>query len=453
MHQPMDMNPDVLDSPIRRPRLAYIVFGLFFLIFFGIVVHGWLNTAPSPPGNLNISPDEATLPPEPPDTAIPEFARHDPSVPPNIAQSEEEPPRPEIDRSPVDRELAFLAGVEEFRRNNPPGSDLVPISSGNNIVSDTLTTRPEPSAATPREAARQRFLRDYYNNQETKTLISEIDFGDAEKPGTSQVPVADAPPPQGGAGESVELLRALNASSAPPIFPPPSAPADAARYDAQNAQGDKISFAYDQSSSGSIYNSFPAHRAPSPFIIRSGTFVPIIFEAAVNSDLPGIATGLVQQNIYDSINQNILLIPRGSRVILEYNTNVRAGQERIQLAARRVLLPDLSSIELDGAIIHDLKGKSGLGEDDIDIDRHYDKLVATGALAGLLEYAIQKAQPENPGPDLLASLGLATSESVDSIADTIIRRTLDRQPTLEVPAGTNALIILTKDILIPPVIS
>src|SRR3546814_12908644 len=66
----------------------------------------------------------------------------------------------------------------------------------------------------------------------------------------------------------------------------------------------------------------------------------------------------VTQNVYDSPTGRILLIPQGSRLIGDYDSQVAYGQRRVLLAWSRLILPDGRSIILDrqpaGAALHAL---------------------------------------------------------------------------------------------------
>lgn len=58
----------------------------------------------------------------------------------------------------------------------------------------------------------------------------------------------------------------------------------------------------------------------SPFILQAGAVIPAALITGIRSDLPGQITAQVTENIYDSPTGRILLVPRGTRIIGQYDT-------------------------------------------------------------------------------------------------------------------------------------
>ncbi|NDU91609.1 MAG: TrbI/VirB10 family protein, partial [Ferrovum sp.] len=102
-----------------------------------------------------------------------------------------------------------------------------------------------------------------------------------------------------------------------------------------------------------------------PRQVLEGSLIPAVLLTQVNSDLPGMLTAQVTEDIYDSIRGNFLAIPKGSRVIGEYNTRVMPGQERIMAMFHRLILPGGESFNLDDMQAADRAGQSGM-KDEVD---------------------------------------------------------------------------------------
>src|SRR3546814_7654314 len=85
----------------------------------------------------------------------------------------------------------------------------------------------------------------------------------------------------------------------------------------------------------------------SPFLVQAGSVITAALITGIQSDLPGQIAAQVTQNVYDSAKGRILLIPQGSRLIGEYDSEVSAGQSRVLLAWDRLLLPGGRAILLD----------------------------------------------------------------------------------------------------------
>ncbi|PLU75281.1 conjugal transfer protein TrbI, partial [Sinorhizobium medicae] len=63
-------------------------------------------------------------------------------------------------------------------------------------------------------------------------------------------------------------------------------------------------------------------------LIPEGTLIPGILETAINSDLPGQIRAITSQDVY-SFDGRRVLIPTGTRLIGEYQSEITRGQKRI----------------------------------------------------------------------------------------------------------------------------
>lgn len=93
-------------------------------------------------------------------------------------------------------------------------------------------------------------------------------------------------------------------------------------------------------------------------MIPEGTLIPGILETAINSDLPGQIRAITSQDVY-SFDGRRVLIPTGTRLIGEYQSDVTRGQKRIFVIWTRLLRDDGMSVRLN-SIGTDSLGRSGL---------------------------------------------------------------------------------------------
>ncbi|TDW28139.1 type IV secretion system protein VirB10 [Rhizobium azibense] len=93
-------------------------------------------------------------------------------------------------------------------------------------------------------------------------------------------------------------------------------------------------------------------------MIPEGTLIPGLLETAVNSDLPGQIRAITSQDVY-SFDGRRVLIPTGTRLIGEYQSEVTRGQKRIFVIWTRLLRDDGVSVRLN-SIGTDSLGRSGL---------------------------------------------------------------------------------------------
>lgn len=93
-------------------------------------------------------------------------------------------------------------------------------------------------------------------------------------------------------------------------------------------------------------------------MIPEGTLIPGILETAINSDLPGQIRAITSEDVY-SFDGRRVLIPTGTRLIGEYQSDVIRGQKRIFVIWTRLLRDDGVSVRLNSTGTDSL-GRSGL---------------------------------------------------------------------------------------------
>lgn len=106
----------------------------------------------------------------------------------------------------------------------------------------------------------------------------------------------------------------------------------------QNGQKNKMSFVKDTKLE-KIYNSGQLQRNVSKYQVGMGTIIPSVLITGVNSDLPGMIIGQVSQNVYDSQTGKYLLIPQGTKLIGQYDSQTTYAQTRALVVWQQTYLP------------------------------------------------------------------------------------------------------------------
>src|SRR5260370_32557121 len=114
----------------------------------------------------------------------------------------------------------------------------------------------------------------------------------------------------------------------------------------------------------------------------SGTVLPAVLLTVIDSEAPAQVPAQVAQNVYCAASGRYLLIPQGSRVTGEYAMGARAGQQRIMISWKRLVLPDTASIDLPSVPATDAAGYGGLADQ---VDNHYLKQFGTAAGINLID--------------------------------------------------------------------
>lgn len=116
-------------------------------------------------------------------------------------------------------------------------------------------------------------------------------------------------------------------------------------------------------------------------MVFEGSLIPAVLLTQITSDLPGMITAQVTEDVYDSLYGSFLAIPKGSRLIGEYASHVVTGQERIMASFHRLILPHGQSFNLDAMQSADPVGQSGM-QDEVD-NRFWKRLGGQFMTAGI----------------------------------------------------------------------
>ena len=183
----------------------------------------------------------------------------------------------------------------------------------------------------------------------------------------------------------------------------------------------------------------------SPWTVQAGSVIAASLITGLNSDLPGLVTAQVTENVYDSVTGRSLLIPQGSRLIGSYDSVVAFGQSRALVVWQRIILPNGSSIRIDNLPATDTQGYAGLSDK---IDRHTWQLLKGIALSTLLEVGTELSFGGTES-DLVRAIRESAQQSGSRAGDQLVTRNLNIQPTLRVRPGWPLCVVASKDIVMP----
>jgi type IV secretion system protein TrbI len=183
----------------------------------------------------------------------------------------------------------------------------------------------------------------------------------------------------------------------------------------------------------------------SPYTLSVGSVIAASLITGLNSDLPGLVTAQVTQNVYDSATGRILLVPQGARLIGNYDRVVAFGQRRAMIVWQRLILPDGSSLRIDNAPATDAAGYAGL-EDRVDF--HTWSLLKGIGLATLLGVGTELSISGES--DLIRAIREATQQNTARAGEQIVQRNLDIQPTITIRPGAPVRLVVHKDLVLAP---
>jgi type IV secretory pathway VirB10-like protein len=213
----------------------------------------------------------------------------------------------------------------------------------------------------------------------------------------------------------------------------------------ENARTRRGSFRADVRGNKDFYNPARITEPLSPYEIKAGSVIPSTLISGINSDLPGVIIGQIGQNVYDSVSGRYLLLPQGTKLIGEYNSEIVYGQSRVQVYWTRLIMPNGDSFDLNAATGADMEGYSGLTGR---VNNHTNKLI-NGALA-TSAFTIIVSSQTNSISDRNTDPATVVAENLTDIAGKIVDRNMQIQPTIEVKPGARFNVLVDQDLVLRP---
>ena len=258
-------------------------------------------------------------------------------------------------------------------------------------------------------------------------------------------PFFGGPPPVAAAPPSADL-----AALARPIASSAGGAGEAAAAEVQPANGQAAKRQFAANARTDDYLTNPLQPALSPWEVKAGSIISAALVTAINSDLPGQVIAQVTEPVYDHRTGRTVLIPQGSRLIGQYDSQVAYGQNRALIAWNRIIMPDGRSINIGSMAGADLSGAAGLQDK---TDGHFGQLARGVILSTLFSVgaaAAQDAGNRSSGALVINSAASGVSNSAQQVGQQITGRDLNRQPTLRVRAGWPVRVLVSKDMILAP---
>ncbi|MBV9843405.1 MAG: TrbI/VirB10 family protein [Sphingomonadaceae bacterium] len=185
--------------------------------------------------------------------------------------------------------------------------------------------------------------------------------------------------------------------------------------------------------------------AASPYMLSAGSVISASLITGLSSDLPGLVTAQVTENVFDSATGSVLLVPQGARLIGSYDSVVAFGQKRALVVWQRIILPNGSSLRIDNVPASDAAGYAGL-EDKVDFQTW--ALLKGIVLSTLVGVGSELQFTGNGG--LIEAIRQSGQQNVSRTGDQLVSKTLNIQPTITVRPGTPVRLVVRKDLILPP---
>lgn len=186
-------------------------------------------------------------------------------------------------------------------------------------------------------------------------------------------------------------------------------------------------------------------------LIAEGTMIPGILETAILSDLPGQVRAIVSQDVH-SFDGRRILIPTGTRLIGEYQSEITRGQKRIFVIWTRMIRDDGVTVRLN-SIGADSLGRSGLtGRVDNKYRERFGSAILLSIVGAGASYltgygsgqAFGSANDDAEDAEALARETIA--QTFSDMANQALSENLRIPPTISVPQGERIFVYVRQDL-------
>jgi type IV secretory pathway VirB10-like protein len=244
--------------------------------------------------------------------------------------------------------------------------------------------------------------------------------------------------PVPAAGGALPSATAGDAAASPP------APSGADLDPDPNAQSRKLAFsaAVDTKSDANPNRVIPP---ASRTMISAGSVIPASLITGLRSDLPGLVTAQITENVFDSASGHTLLIPQGARLIGAYDSVIAFGQSRALVVWQRIVWPDGSSIRLDNEPATDQSGYGGVADQ---VNYHTWALLKGVAISTLLGAGTSVSLTGES--DLVQAIRESAQQNAANAGNQITARNLQVQPTITIRPGFRIVLLVHRDLVLKP---
>ena len=193
--------------------------------------------------------------------------------------------------------------------------------------------------------------------------------------------------------------------------------------------------------------------------IAQGRIIPATMESALNTDLPAPIRAIVSRDVYGEAGTEAL-IPKGSRLIGSYNTDVSGGQSRVFVIWTRVLRPDGVDVALGSPLVDQI-GQAGVSGQ---VDTKFQAVFSRSVLSSVMSIAFAIGSDKvsggsttttNSGVGSTTTGDAATTATTQALSqlgstmDSFIQRFIDARPTILVDQGTPVNVFVNRDLVFP----
>ena len=177
------------------------------------------------------------------------------------------------------------------------------------------------------------------------------------------------------------------------------------------------------------------------YTITEGTVIPGVLETAINSDLPGMVRAVNAADVF-SHDGTQLLIPKGSRLVGRYQSDIKRGQTRVFIVWNRILRADGLSVVITSPGTDQL-GRAGLAGD---VDTHFFKIFGAAILLSVIDGGLDVGVEMVRRQGAHSTTLIQNEGSLGRAGEVALQNSINIPPTIHVDQGARITILVARDL-------
>ena len=176
------------------------------------------------------------------------------------------------------------------------------------------------------------------------------------------------------------------------------------------------------------------------YLIMAGAHIPCVLQTAMDSTVPGLTVCVVPNDIL-SDSGRVVLLDKGTRIIGQYQADLKQGQGRIFVVWTRAETPGRVIIDL-GSPATDALGRGGF---DGEVDTHFWARFGGALLLSVIDDTLSTvaAAQQKSGTTINET---NTQSAASSGASTALQNTINIPPTLRKNQGEEVAVMVARDL-------
>lgn len=167
--------------------------------------------------------------------------------------------------------------------------------------------------------------------------------------------------------------------------------------------------------------------------VPKGTVIHAVLETALDSTRAGAARAIVSRDV-SSFDGSRVLVPKGSKLIGDYESDLARGQNRALIQWHRLMLPSGTIIDVDSPSADPL-GRAGVKGK---VNTHFFERYGGAILQSALDASVQLATREVAGGTVV--LALPSRSEGQGVQGNDVR------PTLKIKQGSSVSVFVARDL-------